>query len=175
MTHSDTLAVRTLVTMARQRLGLDEPRCLAVLGVSAAGATIDATLHHVLARHGLTALKFNVLVVLSALEPSPVAPADLAHYTGFSRSSVSTALSELQDRGCLITGRNLQDRRSIDALLTDEGRRVVDSAVPDYLGALGTLATLFAADDADRLTRLSDRLVAASAPRPAPLSEPTPS
>lgn len=161
MIHSDTFAVRTLVTMARQRLGLEEPRCSAALGLATGGAAIDRALHGSLTRHSLTRLQFELLVVLIAVEPWPVAPADLAYYTGFTRSSVSSALGELQHRGCLTAARSTLDRRSIDARLTDAGRRLIEAAIPDYLQVLSSLVALFNAEEASAIRRLCDRLAAA--------------
>lgn len=161
MIHADTFAVRTLVTMARQRLGLDEPRCFAALGVASSGAVIDTSLHGALVRHRLTRLQFELLVVLIAVEPWPVSPADLAYYTGFTRSSVSSAVGELRHRGCLTVARSIMDRRSIDARLTDAGRHLVEAAIPDYLHALGSLVALFNSEEASALRRVRDRLTAA--------------
>ena len=173
MIHSDTFAVRTLVTMAHQRLGLEEPRCLSALGLAAAGAAIDRALHGALSRHNLTQLQFELLVVLIAVEPWPVAPADLAYYTGFTRSSVSSAIGELQHRGCLTAARSTLDRRSIDARLTDVGRRLIEAAIPDYLQVLGSLVALFNSEDASTIRRLCDRLVSAVPGAPTDLPSPS--
>lgn len=173
MIHSDTFALRTLVTMAHQRLGLDDPRCLATLGLAATGAAIDRALHSALTRHSLTRLQFELLVVLIAVEPWPVAPADLAYYTGFTRSSVSSALGELQHRGCLTAARSTLDRRSVDARLTDAGRRLIEATIPDYLHVLGSLVALFNSEEASVIRRLCDRLVAAVPASPTDLPSPS--
>ncbi len=55
--------------MARQRLGLEEPRCLAPLGLPAGGAAIDRALHGALtpSRSNLARTPPDCAVALAAL------------------------------------------------------------------------------------------------------------
>ncbi len=140
MNRTDTLAIRTLLTMGRQRLGLEESQGLAVFNLAAAGAAMGHALHGALVRHRLTTLQFDVLVLLFALEPRPVTPSELSHCAGASRSSVSGAVGELLSRGHLGAVRAGEDRRQLEISLTESGRDLTEAAVTDYLQVLAGLA-----------------------------------
>lgn len=160
--------------MARQRLDLDVARCEAVFQLVAGGGAAEVELRGSIARHELSELQFDVLVVLFALAPRPVTPADLAHYTGFGRSAVSGAIGDLQARGLLHTERPPQDRRSVDVRLTEAGRQRTEAAATDLLGALGTLSEMLAGTEAASLQRFCAR-VSRGLPRGAPPETQAPS
>lgn len=136
----DTLACSTLLAVARQRKGFDAPRCRLVLEHLDTTASLQAALHEVLTRHQLSDLKFAVLVVLFALDPDPVTPANLAFHTAASRPAITEAVDQLFAQQLVQRERDTQDRRAIYINLTDTGRAAVDRALNDYLRAAGEIA-----------------------------------
>src|SRR5882672_121246 len=92
----DSLVMRTLIAAARQRAGLDETSCRFVLEWLQSVAAMRAVLRRSLASHGLTELKFSILVTLFTLDPNPTMEADLANHARVTRPSITSALNELQ-------------------------------------------------------------------------------
>ncbi len=155
MIRRNTLVFSTLTTMARQRLGVDEPRCAAALQLLDTCVELDSALHHQLGKSGLSEAKFGVLLTLFTLDPNPVCPADLAYYAGFTRSSITDAVHELQIQGHVAVERASSDRRSVDVRLTETGRTTVEEAVARYLTSLGSVVTELAAESPAALRRLA--------------------
>jgi DNA-binding MarR family transcriptional regulator len=142
MKYSGSLAARTLLAIARQREGLDAPRCAVVFEQLDTSAVLQAALRRTLAEFHLSDLKFAVLVVLFTLDPDPSTPADLAEHTGVSRSAMTEALDQLVAQKCLVRERDQGDRRTIYVRLTAAGHRLVARALPPYLRTAGDAARL---------------------------------
>lgn len=140
--RSECLAGRTLLAVARQRKELDFPRCQLVLEHLDAAAALQAALRRALRDFRLSELQFGVLVVLFALDPAPLAPADLADYTAVSRAAISDALDRLERRQWIFRTRDAGDRRVHLVNLTSAGRRVADQAMMAFLRASGHAARL---------------------------------
>ena len=146
MIRRNTLVSSTLTTMARQRLGLDEGRCVALLELLDCGAELDTAMHGQLAKEGLSDVKFSILLSLFALEPNPTCPADLAEYAGYTRSSVTDAVQDLQAHGLVRAERATGDRRSVEVRLTDSGRQTTERAIARYLQNLKTVLQTLTAE-----------------------------
>jgi DNA-binding MarR family transcriptional regulator len=136
----ETLALRTLLTVARQRDGLDEARCRVVLEFLDAAGSVDGVLQRKLTELGLTEHKFAVLVALFALDPAAATPADLSGHTGVTRSAMTAVLDALEVRGLVVRRRDTRDRRVVYVELTDTGRVAANAALMDYLRTADTLA-----------------------------------
>jgi DNA-binding MarR family transcriptional regulator len=141
MIRRDTLAFQALTSLARLRVGIDEKRCRLVFELLCAGDGIHAAIQRQLAVKGLNELRLNVLSVLFASDPDPITPADLAYHANVTRSAMTDAIDSLEKRGLVIRNRDRRDRRMIDICLTEEGRRMIDSTLEDYLHLLGKLAS----------------------------------
>lgn len=163
MLRPDTLVHNTLTTMARQRLGVDEQCCGAVIHFLNACAELEAALHQRLEQSGLTDSKFGILLALFTLHPSPACPADLACYTGFTRSSISEAVHELHAAGCVALERSPQDARTIEVRLTDLGQRAVNAAATAYLQALASVTQPLASGSLSELRQLASRFTEGAA------------
>lgn len=138
--RSECLAARTLLAVARQRKGLDAARCQVVFEHLDTSHALQLALHRVLADHHLGELQFGVLVAMFALDPEPVAPADLADYTAVSRAAITDALVRLENLKLINRTRDDADRRVFQIRLTAAGRTVIDEAVVRYLRAVGDAA-----------------------------------
>jgi DNA-binding MarR family transcriptional regulator len=82
---------------------------------------------------GLSLADCEVLLALSSRPCGVMQISDLAVAIGWERSRVSHQLRRMCERG--LTGRrpSSSDRRATDAMLTDEGRRVISCAAPAHI------------------------------------------
>ncbi len=138
--RSECLVGRTLLAVARQRRGLDAPRCQLVFAHLDTALAVQGALHRALAAYRLSELQFAVLVALFALDPEPVTPADLAGYAAVSRAAITDALVRLEALQFVVRTRDSGDRRVHHLQLTPGGRATVDTALVSYLTAAGEVA-----------------------------------
>jgi DNA-binding MarR family transcriptional regulator len=88
--------------------------------------------------------------------PFRLSPTKLARALLMTTGTMTGRLDRLEKRGLVARVPSTQDRRSLDVVLTDEGRRLVDEAVTTHTAAQqATVAALSARDrtDLDRVTR----------------------
>ncbi|WP_414662205.1 MarR family winged helix-turn-helix transcriptional regulator [Horticoccus sp. 23ND18S-11] len=156
--RSECLAGRTLLAVARRRKGLDATRCQVVFAHLDAAHALQHTLQQSLAAHGLTELQFAVLVALFALDPEPVAPADLADYTAVSRAAITDAVVRLESLQLLSRARDVADRRVFQLHLTATGQIAVERALMAYLRAAGASARMIKPDLQQELLSAYQRL-----------------
>ncbi len=156
--RSECLACRTLLSAARQRKGLDPARCKLVFEHLDTALTVQTALHRTLAEYHLSELQFAVLVVLFALDPDPVSPADLADYTAVSRAAITDALVRLESLALVSRARDEADRRVFHLHLTDAGRTTTDAALVRYLSAVGNVARYIESAAQPDLLHAYDRL-----------------
>jgi DNA-binding MarR family transcriptional regulator len=163
----ECLAGRTLVSVARQRKGLDAGRCQLVFEHLDTAQVLQHTLHRALAEYKLSELQFAVLVALFAIDPAPATPADLADYTAVSRAAITDALVRVEELALILRTRDQADRRVCRVQLTDAGRTTVDRALVEYLKAAGESARLIDAPAQRELLTAYRRLQQGAEHRPA--------
>lgn len=156
--RSDCLACRTLVSVARQRKGLDAGRCQLVFHHLDTALSVQAALQRTLGEYRLSELQFAVLVALFALDPEPITPADLADYTAVSRAAITDALVRLESLQLVSRQRDQTDRRVYHLQLTEHGRLTVDQALVRYLSAVGNVARYIEPSSQQDLLTAYDRL-----------------
>ena len=128
-----SFAIRTLITIAERRRGIDADRCrLALLHVETA-TLLHRSLRRALAPHKLTDLQFAVLVILFSTEPEPISASVLAEHAAVSRAAITDALDKLESFQFASRARDDSDRRIIYVRITPAGQEAVDAAINDYL------------------------------------------
>ena len=140
MIARDTLVYRTLLSLARQRPGLDEPRCHALLDLMAAADAVRSAVRHNTAFLGVSELQFYVMVLLLAMDPLPCTPALLADNACVTRSAITEALDRVESRKWITRERSQDDRRTYLIALTALGRTVIDQLAPAVLHHMGDIA-----------------------------------
>lgn len=130
-----SFAVRTLVTIAERRKGVDAARCRLALLHFESAMLIHRSLRRSLARHKLSDLQFAVLVILFATEPEPLSASVLAEHAEVSRSAITDALDRLETAKLLTRTRDEFDRRVTYVRITALGLEAADRAINDYLRA----------------------------------------
>lgn len=95
-----------------------------MLSLARAASTLQGELKKELEELQLTGRDFTTLLVLFALDPSPVTPSDLAYHVGVSRAALSHTVRKLVASGLLLRKENL-------ALisLTSSGLRIASRAL----------------------------------------------
>ena len=130
-----TFAVRTLITIAERRQGIDAARCrLALLHMETA-TLLHRSLRRALVRHKLSDLQFAVLVILFSTEPEPLSASVLAEHAAVSRAAMTDALDKLESLRFANRSRDDSDRRVTYVRITPAGQEAVDRAINDYLRA----------------------------------------
>ena len=136
MMRHDTLVFHTLSTLAGVRSGMDQDRCRLVFDVLCTSDVIHAAIQRQLAPRGINELRFNMLLVLLAIDPDPVNPADLAYQTGVTRAAITDALDDLARQGLVTRTPDTRDRRMVEVRLTEKGHRLIAEVMKDYLHLL---------------------------------------
>ena len=90
-----------------------------------------------LAPFGLSENKFDVLMFFGLaerglVESQAITPSNIAEYFGVTRSTVTSLLDWLEKRDLLRRKLSTEDRRSFALELTDEGRKLLDEALPAF-------------------------------------------
>lgn len=147
-----------LVRIARHsRIGNPEG-CAALLLLLASSRLLRNELHRVLARFGLSQLRFATLVSLYASDPDPCTPADLAYHVQVSRATMADILDELFRRAWITRKRARNDRRYQHICLTDDGRTLVERAVQPFLSAVSRCAEVLAPEEREAVARASSHM-----------------
>jgi len=116
---------------------------------------VESAVHRPL---GLTWAGFRVLFtiwVCGSMESHRI-----AHLSGLSRASVSSAVNTLERDGMVERSRESVDRRLVTVSLTDGGRHVVRTAYADQHGQEALLYAEFDADEVRVLTGMLERVLA---------------
>ncbi|MFG0240624.1 MAG: MarR family winged helix-turn-helix transcriptional regulator [Gimesia chilikensis] len=105
--------------------------------------------------YGLTVGGFDILATLRrAGDPQGLTPTELMEAVMLSSGAMTNRIDRLEEQGLVERRPSPNDRRSLQVLLTAEGRKVVDEAVADRLDeAEGALCGL-KAEERDQLADL---------------------
>ncbi len=100
---------------------------------------------------GLTNGQFSLLMSLNRPEPPPMGP--VANLLAMDQTTLTAALKPLQRRGLVDVVPNPKDRRGRLLRLTDEGRAVLQKALPIWENTHAALGTTLPEGNGDRLRR----------------------
>jgi DNA-binding MarR family transcriptional regulator len=93
---------------------------------------IDGELRQTFAAHDLDAASFDVLATLRRND-RPLTPADLMRSSMVTSGAITQRLDRLAGRGLVTRTPSTTDGRVVFVSLTDEGRAVIDRALPDHV------------------------------------------
>lgn len=95
---------------------------------------IRADLDETFRRHGLDRASFDVLATLRrSPPPHRLTPAGLMRASMITSGAVSQRLDRLEQRGLVTRSRSTVDGRSMDVVLTEEGKALIDRVLPDHI------------------------------------------
>jgi len=117
---------------------------------------IGIELRHTFSTHGLDAASFDVLATLRrSAPPHRLTPSELMRSAMVTSGAITQRLNRLEDRGLVTRAPSQSDGRSYDVALTNEGRALIDKALPDHVA---TESRLLAALTEPERGELADRL-----------------
>lgn len=85
------------------------------------------------------------------LDLGPLTPSVIADYCGVTRSSATELLDWLETRELLAREHRKDDRRSLELVLTDKGRKILDQALPSFWRACAHLTRELSDEDCQTL------------------------
>ncbi len=141
--HVDEL----LAQWAAVRPDLDASPMGVIGRLSRLSRLIDGELRKTFARHDLDAASFDVLATLRRND-KPLTPADLMRSSMVTSGAVTQRLDRLAGRGLVKRTPSETDRRVVFVSLTDEGRALIDRALPDHIATEHRI--LASLDEAER-------------------------
>lgn len=99
----------------------------------------DAVLNRALnADHQLSVIDLRVLDILAKSSDGSARMGDVAGLLGATRRQMTNRMDRLGERGLVRRERDPQDKRGVVALLTDDGRTMIDQAIISYAKAVST-------------------------------------
>ncbi|GAA3556509.1 MarR family transcriptional regulator [Nonomuraea rosea] len=126
---------------------------MAVIGrLSRLKQLIDAELRKTFASHGLDPASFDVLATLRRSDPPHrLTPAELMRASMITSGAVTQRLDRLEARGLVRRAPSESDGRGVVVTLTDEGRALIDRALPDHVQAEDRVLAALSATQRDGL------------------------
>lgn len=108
------------------------------------------------ARHGLTLAEFGMLEALYHLGPMPLG--EVQRRILVSSGGVTYLADSLESRGLIRRDSSSRDRRVRIAVLTDEGRDLIERIFPEHAGALEDAMAGLSPDEQEKAAKLIRRL-----------------
>lgn len=124
---------RVLSQWAAERPDLDVSAMGVIGRLGRVQRLVDADLRATFARHDLDAPSFDVLATLRRSGDGGLTPAGLMRSGMVTSGAITQRLDRLEERGLVRRAPSDADRRSVLVSLTDAGRALIDSALPDHV------------------------------------------
>ena len=106
---------------------------MAVVGrLSRTSRLVDAQLRRTFESHGLDAPSFDVLATLRR-SGGVLTPGELTRSAMVTSGAITQRLDRLEARGLVTRARSDADGRGVHVRLTDAGRMLIDTALPDHV------------------------------------------
>jgi DNA-binding MarR family transcriptional regulator len=123
---------QVLAQWAAVRPDLDASPMGVIGRLSRLARLIDGELGRTFAAHDLDRASFDVLATLRRND-RPLTPADLMRSSMVTSGAVTQRLDRLTTRGLVTRTPSTTDGRVVHVSLTDEGRALIDRALPDHV------------------------------------------
>jgi DNA-binding MarR family transcriptional regulator len=144
-----------------ERPDLDTVAIAAYERLARAASANRRALDGVATAYSLRTGEFDVLSALrGAGPPHALTPSELARSLGVSPAGITDRVDRLVARDLVERDPNLDDRRSLQVTLTDEGRQTIDAALTDHVVAQAKQLSKLTAKDQTTLNRLLRKLIA---------------
>lgn len=144
---------------SRERPDVDVSPMEVVGRLSRAAQQIDRGLEKNFAGHGLDRASFDVLATLRrAGKPFALSPKDLAASSMITSSAVAQRLNKLEDRGLIVRSKSGADGRGTVVALTNEGRNMIDVALPAHVDTEHQLLAGLSPEERGHLAALLKKL-----------------
>ncbi|MEU1308900.1 MarR family transcriptional regulator [Streptomyces cinnamoneus] len=145
---------------ARERPDLDVSPMQVIGRLSRLYQLFSSEMKRTFAAHGLDSASFDVLATLRRSEPPHrLTPAELMRSSMVTSGAITQRLDRLEERGLVTRTRSASDGRSVVVSLTDEGRALVDTALPDHLATEERLLSALSGEERDALVSTFRKLL----------------
>lgn len=125
---------RVLEQWAEERPDLDVSSMAVIGRLSRVSRMINAELRRTFSAHGLDGASFDVLATLRRSEPPHrLTPAELMRAAMVTSGAITQRLDRLETRGLVTRTPSESDGRGVYVALTEEGRAIIDVALPDHV------------------------------------------
>lgn len=142
-----------------EKPGLDVSPMAVIGRLSRTTLAVETRLANTFARHGLDASSFDVLAtLLRSGAPYRITPAELARDAMISTSAVAQRLNRLAGRGFIKREANPNDGRGTLVVLTDAGKELIETALPDHLATERVILETLSIKEQKQLTLLLRRI-----------------
>lgn len=150
---------RILEQWQLEKPGLDVSPMAVIGRLSRTALAVEARLAITFGRHGLDASSFDVLAtLLRSGAPYRITPAELAREAMISTSAVAQRLNKLEGRRLIQREANPDDGRGTLVALTDVGKELVETALPDHLATERAILETLSIEEQEQLTQLLCRI-----------------
>lgn len=141
---------QVLAQWAAVRPDLDASPMGVIGRLSRLARLIDGELGRTFAAHDLDRASFDVLATLRRND-RPLTPADLMRSSMVTSGAVTQRLDRLTTRGLVTRTPSTTDGRVVHVSLTDEGRALIDRALPDHVANEHRILAALTAEERDAL------------------------
>ncbi len=125
--------------------------------VRRAGNLMTGRVEAVFSKHEITFAQW--LVLMNLRDGMASTAAEIARGMCHDTGALTRVIDQLAGRGLIERHRSIEDRRTVELKLTDEGLRTVNALVPTVVCLLNTALSDFTQEEAQTLTRLLEKLV----------------
>lgn len=129
----------------------------AILNVMFTGSWLNAGQSCFLKEYGITPQQYNVLRILRGQYPSPSSIQLITERMLDKMSNASRLVEKLRQRNLVDRKLCSQNRRKVDVLITNEGRKLAERIMKDY-GGMKARFPQISKDEAKELNRILDKL-----------------
>ncbi|MDP4095850.1 MarR family transcriptional regulator [Paenibacillus sp. P96] len=109
-----------------------------------------------LSGYGLSVGKLKIVMPLF-VHACSLTPSELAHYSGVTRSTMTSMIDGLERDG-IIKRASLDDRRMTAIHLTEKGREIMNATLPEYAVSISDMMRDFTAEDHELFIGLLQKL-----------------
>lgn len=139
---------------------LDPAAVVASLTLWCAGSQLATAFEAHFAQFSLSPGRFGVLINLLRSGEAGLSPADIAERTGVTRATITGLLDGLEAAGLVSREAHPTDRRSLQVVLTEQGRQQLDRMLPDHYRRIAALMSNLTTAEQLLLTELLQKVVA---------------
>ncbi len=148
---------------AKVRPDLDASPMGVIGRLSRLARVVDTELHRTFSEHDLDRPSFDVLATLRRND-RPLTPAELMRSSMITSGAVTQRVDRLAARGLVARTPSPTDGRVVHVSLTEEGRALIDRALPDHVANEHRILAALNTEDRDALADLLRRLLTSLEP-----------
>ncbi|THB67584.1 MAG: MarR family transcriptional regulator, partial [Desulfovibrio sp.] len=145
-------------SLARRYKDMEPSSVKAAVTLLKTGSDLLTGFEKMLQRYGLSQGRFLILVVMNRQPGQAMSPSVLAQKIGVTRATMTGLIDGLVRDGYIARDRHPSDRRKQDLLLTQTGKTLLESLLPDYWSRLFELMSGLTSEEEEKLVLLLNKV-----------------